>query len=218
MSNFERLREDLEDCFEGINRYNPENLVALVGLVNAQVKERCYDLEANLTILKLYQLNPDRYDADTVAKILLLALMNLPASDFVLAKCLIDQSRLNEDKLKPIMDLSDLLETCKFELAWTALSDNPEMIQGISGFEDKIRRFVCHVIQNTYQNISKTLLVSLLGNVTEPILKQICKEKQWTIQPDGFITVSNMEQTVKSRNIAERIDLESIQDILRSAA
>lgn len=62
--------------------------------VEAQVEEQRYDLEANLTVLKLYQLNPDLYNADIAVKILLKAIVQLPEPDITTAKCLIDQAKV----------------------------------------------------------------------------------------------------------------------------
>lgn len=70
-------------------RYNPENLTTLEKYVDIQSGENSYDLEANLAVLKLYQLNPQRFKLDITCQILLKALTNLPHTDFVLCKCLL---------------------------------------------------------------------------------------------------------------------------------
>lgn len=72
-------------------RYNPDNLTTLEKYVDIQVSDNAYDLDANLAVLKLYQLNPAHYDKDVTAKILLKALTNLPHTDLVLCKCLLNE-------------------------------------------------------------------------------------------------------------------------------
>jgi translation initiation factor 3 subunit K len=42
-------------------RYNPENIKTLEHYVELQAREKGYDLEANLALLKLYQFNPPYY-------------------------------------------------------------------------------------------------------------------------------------------------------------
>lgn len=74
-----------------IFRYNPENLSSLQSYVEIQVSENAYDLDANLAVLKLYQLNPTQFDKDITCQILLKALTNLPHTDFVLCKCLLNE-------------------------------------------------------------------------------------------------------------------------------
>ena len=44
-----------------VSRYNPENIKALEHYVELQAREKGYDLEANLALLKLYQFNPTFY-------------------------------------------------------------------------------------------------------------------------------------------------------------
>jgi len=72
-----------------ICRYNPENLQLLEQYVDMQSRENTYDLEANLAILKLYQLDSTKYNADIVCQIMLKAITNFPHTDFVLCKCLL---------------------------------------------------------------------------------------------------------------------------------
>lgn len=89
--------------------------------VNTQCVENYYDLEANLAVLKLYQFNPTTIKRSTVERILLKALTALPNTDFVLCKCLIDSALLEDESIKSILALHNLLETCKFEHFWVSL-------------------------------------------------------------------------------------------------
>lgn len=75
-------------------RYNPDNLPSLERYVEIQSRENAYDLEANLAVLKLYQLNPLQYNIDITSQILLKALTNFPHTDFVLCKCLLSSRQV----------------------------------------------------------------------------------------------------------------------------
>ena len=90
----------------------------LEGYIESQSVENQYDLEANLAVLKLYQFNPNTTKKSVVVKILLKALTALPNTDFVLCKCLIDSSLLDEEPINIIVNFHNLLETCKFEQFW----------------------------------------------------------------------------------------------------
>ncbi|CAG5099793.1 Similar to EIF3K: Eukaryotic translation initiation factor 3 subunit K (Homo sapiens) [Cotesia congregata] len=87
----EAMRQSIADMIKGIERYNPVHLPTLEQYVDVQTRENAYDLEANLTVLKLYQLNPQSFKNDVTAQILLKALTNLPHTDFVLCKCLLSE-------------------------------------------------------------------------------------------------------------------------------
>jgi len=77
-----------------IGRYNPDNLMTLERYVDVQSRDNEYDLEANLAVLKLYQLNPHMYKKDVVCQILLKALTNLPYPDFILCRCLLTEDQV----------------------------------------------------------------------------------------------------------------------------
>ena len=63
------------------------------------------------------------------------------------------------------MVLANLLETCNFKKFWEELGNCGELIVGLTGFEDSIRKFVSHVINTTYQTIEVPVLKELLGNI-----------------------------------------------------
>jgi len=133
------MQHKIKQMLRGIDRYNPDNLDELERYVTRQSQDNYYDLEANLAVLKLYQFNPNQTKKQTVIKILLKALTALPNTDFVLCKCLIDSTLLEEENIALITSLHNLLETCRFQEFWRELSIRPQLIQGITGFENSIQ-------------------------------------------------------------------------------
>merc|ERR1712126_25320 len=108
MGDAETMRAQVAELLRGIDRYNPEHLTTLEAYVNAQAQEVTYDLEANLTVLKLYQFNPGYYNQFSVGQILFKALTNLPHTDLVMCKCLIEPGRLDgeENPLRRILNIT----------------------------------------------------------------------------------------------------------------
>nr|KAG5712405.1 hypothetical protein BaRGS_023984 [Batillaria attramentaria] len=200
-----------------LKEYNPENLSTLERYVHMQAQENTYDVEANLAILKLYQFNPGHYQTEIAALILLKALTNLPHTDFTLCKCLIDSSRLNEAPISRILELAEDLETCNFQQFWGELRDDPDMIAGITGFEDSIRKFVCHVVAATFQTIELEKLQELLGNVIDTQAMQWVNKYGWSLNNDGMVFVANQEENIKTKNITEKITFDSVAGIMASS-
>lgn len=116
-------------------RYNPDNLTTLEKYVEIQSRENAYDLEANLAVLKLYQLNPHRMNIDITCQILLKALTNLPHTDFVLCKCLLSEKIVSLIKASRIIFFimkillhavvsifrcrtAPLVKSCIWEISW----------------------------------------------------------------------------------------------------
>merc|ERR1712154_432599 len=187
------------------------------GYVQMQAAENTYDLEANLAVLKLYQFNPGYFQTEIAALILLKALTTLPHTDFLLCKCLIDSNRLNELPISKILELAEDLETCDFGHFWTEIKENPDMTGSIVGFEDNVRKFICHVVAATYQTIDQERLQQLLGNVTPMEASAWASKYGWSAPNNGMIRVSNQEESIKTKNITEKITFDSVAAIMSSS-
>ena len=202
----EGMKAQIKGMLQGIERYNPENIKTLEHYVDLQSREKGYDLEANLALLKLYQFNPTHNNTAVVVQILLKALTNLPHTDFVLCKCLLSQEVLDGPQVKTILYLSDLLEMCQFKVFWQQVHSHADLVRSVEGFEDSIRKFVCHVICITYQTIEDTVLSELLGLVQENAVSKWLDLYGWKVGSDGVVTVSSQEEIIKTRNITEKIE------------
>jgi translation initiation factor 3 subunit K len=216
---FEDFQRNVQINLIGVNRYNPQNIEMLEAYIDEQIANDKYDPEPNFTVLKLYQLNPDKWNAEVAAKIFLKTLMVLPQSDTVLAKCVIDSAKLEEPPVAEALSLSHLLETCQFPKFWETIREEPlaQKLSAFPGFENSIRNFITHVVSITYQNINKDTLRLILGISNDKDLRQHCQSVGWDMKSDGYVFVSNQEATVKTRNIEEKIELANIQDILKAS-
>ncbi|XKL61400.1 hypothetical protein PGB90_008457 [Kerria lacca] len=194
-------------------RYNPENLATLERYVQVQSQENAYDLEANIAVLKLYQFN-QQYNHDITTQILLKALTNLPHTDFALCKCLLNEQMCKESPIEQIVNLADLLESSDFQTFWNKIYSMPALYEKINGFQDSIRKFVCHVVGITFQTIHKYLLSELLGNIDDNALKMWVKKYGWKEIENNLIFISNQDENIKTKNITEEINFEKLVDIL----
>ncbi|KAH0539440.1 eukaryotic translation initiation factor 3 subunit K [Cotesia glomerata] len=212
----ESMRQSIADMIKGIERYNPDHLPTLEQYVDIQTRENAYDLEANLTVLKLYQLNPHSLKNDVTAQILLKALTNLPHTDFVLCKCLLSEKIMQEDLINQVIYLGDILERCEFQHFWERMSQIPmtELCDRIVGFKDSIRKFVCHVVGITFQTIDKGLLAQLLGDIDDGTLKHWVKKYGWQEQSKNVIFIANQDENIKTKNITEKIDFENVAGLM----
>ncbi|GIY06592.1 eukaryotic translation initiation factor 3 subunit K [Caerostris darwini] len=211
------MQETVALMLKGIDRYNPENLPTLEKYVELQAREGAYDLEANLAVLKLYQFNPTQYRLPVAQMILLKALANLPHTHFVLCKCLIDQQNLDHEEIKHIVYLHDLLETCHFKTFWDDMKKVTKIVLGISGFEDSVRDYICHVVNITYNNIEKETLSTFLGGLNDYQMKAWMNKYGWKENGKNLIFISNQEENIKTKNITEKIDFDSVAAIMQLA-
>ncbi|CAG0920975.1 unnamed protein product [Notodromas monacha] len=215
----EAMKRSVSEMLEGINRYNPENLGKLEQYLDMQLRENGYDLEANLTILKLYQFNPGYYRSGVTCKILMKALTNLPHPDFVLCKCLLGSEQMEDSSIKIILYLGDLLEMCSFPKVWRLLRESPAIYDKITGFEDSVRRYISHIIGITCQRIPRASLKAMMGDVPDPSLNAIIAQNNWREEnpddPEGAVIVGSQEDKVKTKNITEKIDFDILAFISR---
>ncbi|XP_024413016.2 eukaryotic translation initiation factor 3 subunit K-like isoform X2 [Desmodus rotundus] len=188
---FEQMRANVGKLLEGINGYNPKNLATLEHYVEMPAKKNAYDLEANLAVLKLYQFNPAFFQTTVTAQILLKAFTNLPHTDFTLCKCMIDQAHQEEWPIRQILYLRYLLETCHFQAFWQALDENMDLLGGITGFKDSVQKF--------------------------SQLKVRMSKDGWSADGSGQIFICSQEESIKSKNIMEKIDFESVSSIMASS-
>ncbi|KAK2576052.1 hypothetical protein KPH14_007393 [Odynerus spinipes] len=210
----EAMRQTVAGMLKGIERYNPDNLTTLEKYVEIQSRENAYDLEANLAVLKLYQLNPHRFNMDITCQILLKALTNLPHTDFVLCKCLLNESIMQEKPINQIMYLGDILEQCDFQQFWDQVLLMSDLCDRIVGFQDSIRKFVCHVVGITFQTVDKRLLIQLLGRVDDTTLEHWVNKYGWKNQSESIIFIANQDENIKTKNITEKIDFENVAGLM----
>lgn len=173
-------------------RYDPSILPRLEEFVNYQVAHGFCDPDINLAVLKLYQFYPDKYNASTVSKILIKALMNLPSTDFLCSLYLIPERRQVDEPIPVISQLAGLLETGRFKDFWAASGACADLLASVPGSLNAVRDFMMEVVGRTY----KTINVSTLGetlNLDEDGIRKKIEGKAW-VEKDGVITCPGNEE------------------------
>lgn len=215
MTQAELMKGSVDQLLVGIERYNPEHLSTLEKYVEVQCAENVYDLEANLAVLKLYQFHQN-YNMTITSQILLKALTNFPHTDFILCKCLLSKDLCKENPIDQIIYLADLLESCEFTQFWSRMHTIPDLFLNIEGFNDSIRKFVCHVVGITFQTIDKKLLSELLDGIDDSNLRLWVKKYGWKELENGYIFIANQDENIKTKNITEKIEFENAATIMTS--
>jgi len=217
MTPLDGLKANLATSLQGIERYNPHNIATIQHYIDVQVAENGYDLEANLALLKLYQFNPTELSMEYVCKVLLKSLANLPHSDFLLCKSLLSLEILEDETVKSIQSMAEMLETCSFKEFWEkSRTDIGKLTRAIAGFEDNMRKYVCHVISTTYQRIPEERLCELLGLSDENMMEQWIAKNGWSTNEANYVEITKQDESIKTKKITEKIDLESVAGIMAS--
>jgi translation initiation factor 3 subunit K len=128
-----------------VNPYNPDILPDLENYVNEQVSSQTYSLDANLCLLRLYQFEPERMSTQIVARILVKALMAMPAPDFSLCLFLIPERVQMEEQFKTLIVLSHYLETGRFRQFWDEAAKTPHILEAVPG-TNQFLLYVHHIL------------------------------------------------------------------------
>ncbi|KAK7347919.1 hypothetical protein VNO80_22462 [Phaseolus coccineus] len=204
------------------NRYNPDILPDLENYVNDQVSSQTYSLDANLCLLRLYQFEPEKMSSQIVARILVKALMAMPAPDFSLCLFLIPERVQMEEQFKTLIVLSHYLETGRFRQFWDEAAKSRHIVEAVPGFEQAIQGYAVHVLSLTYQKIPRTVLaeaINIEGLSLDKFLEHQVANSGWVIEKSqgrGQLIVlprNEFNDPALKKNAADSVPLEHITRI-----
>ncbi|CAM6129018.1 unnamed protein product [Calypogeia fissa] len=202
-----------------LNPYNPDILPDLESYVQEQVVQQTYSLDANLCLLRLYQFEPARLNVLVITRILVKALMALPAPDFNLCMFLVPERLQVEEPFLTLATLAHFLETARFREFWDEANRNRDILEVVPGFEQAIQDYAIHVLSLTYQKLPREILAEAI-NVEGLSLDKYIEHHQansgWFVQRSsagGQLVVlppNEDNHPVLRKNAADSIPLELV--------
>jgi translation initiation factor 3 subunit K len=181
------------------------------------------DCNANRTLLKLYQLNPDRIKDEVVTNILVKTLTQFPSAQFSLALHLINPSAAASGELHEALTklraLNSQLEGAQYASFWATLDGDDlcaDLIADISGFEDMIRERIAHLVSSAFRELKLSHLESWLGLDEDAARKFVTDVCSWTVDAEGNVKVpSNPDNEAKKAEIREDVNVEQFSRVIR---
>ncbi|KAL0872684.1 hypothetical protein Bca101_022389 [Brassica carinata] len=208
-----------------VNPFNPEILPDLENYVNEQVTSQTYSLDANLCLLRLYQVlyssqpylppevivppnwrfvsvmqfEPERMNAQIVARILV---------------------KQMEEQFKTLIVLSHYLETGRFQQFWDEAAKNRHILESVPGFEQAIQAYASHLLSLSYQKVPRSVLaeaVNMDGASLDKFIEHQVTNSGWIVEKEeGSIVLPQNEfnhPELKKNNTGENVPLEHIARI-----
>ncbi|KAL6852746.1 hypothetical protein ACO1O0_007294 [Amphichorda felina] len=215
--------EYITSIINGLERYNPEAVGSLEGYLQEQCDQKYCDASANRTLLKLYQLNPDRLKDEVVTNILVKAMTQFPSAQFPLALHLINPSAANSGELheavSKLRTLNSQLEGAQYARFWETLDGDDlcaDLIADISGFEDMIRHRIALLVSQAFREIKLSHLEAWLG-LSEDATKTFVEEVAgWSVDAEGNVKIpSNPENEAKKAEIREDVNFDQFSRVIR---
>ena len=94
--------------------YNVSNQAALEAHVDAQAKgDAPYYMDANRSLLRIYQFSPQSANSSKIATILTLALLELPSTDVLALSYLVPERMQKSEVCAAVLKSANLLESCR---------------------------------------------------------------------------------------------------------
>lgn len=174
-----------------------------------------YDFEANLTLIKLYQFEPNRVNITVTLQVLLKALVNMPTPDFSLLKSVLPPNLQQDEKVKQVVSLHDLLESCQFREVWVE-GGMGQVTENITDFQGQIRQYICSVLEVSYQSVPTQLVRDYLGGLEDSSLSQLAGGRGWVVAGET-VHIRKQEELIKPKKILAKIDMDSVSGILSAA-
>ncbi|PHH86063.1 hypothetical protein CDD83_10802 [Cordyceps sp. RAO-2017] len=213
----------ITSIINGLERYNPEAVGTLETYLQEQCEQKYCDCNANRTLLKLYQLNPDRMKDEVVTNILVKAMTQFPSAQFSLALHLINPSAAAtgelHEALTKLRTLNSQLEGAQFTQFWAMVDGDDlcaDLVADISGFEDLVRHRIALLVSQAFREIKLGHLESWLGlneDATKKFVTDVCG---WAVDGDNNIKVpSNPDNEAKKAEIREDVSVDQFARVIR---
>jgi hypothetical protein len=184
--------------------------------IDQQAKDpSAFDLNAVLSLMRLYLANPEKLDLSCVVKVLLKALTRLPQPEYQAVKYLLPPAALQNPDVQATLELAQLLESCKFTDFWK-LSKSAGLslsISGVTGFANSVRLFILGVLQRCYQQFSIAELAPLLDLNAKDTLEFLSKNK-FRVEGNVVHFPLSSDNQMLTKTITEDIPFDRLQRLL----
>ncbi|KAI9902058.1 hypothetical protein N3K66_003875 [Trichothecium roseum] len=210
------------NIINGLERYNPEAVGTLESYLSEQCEQKICDCNANRTLLKLYQLNPDRMKDEVVTNILVKALTQFPSPQFSLALHLINPSTATQSELSEALTklraLNAQLEGAQYAHFWENIDGDDlcaDLIADISGFEELIRHRIALLISQSSREVKLAHLEAWLGLSSDQTASFIKDVAGWSIEGENVKIPANPENEAKKAEIREDVNVDQFSRVIR---
>ncbi|KAI1339752.1 eukaryotic translation initiation factor 3 subunit K [Xylariaceae sp. FL0016] len=219
--------DEISSIINGLERYNPEAVGNLEDYLRHQCENRYTDSNANRTLLKLYQLNPDRVKDEVITNILVKALTCFPSPQFSLAMHLIPPHILAPNSraelpeaIAKLRELNNQLQGAQYARFWGTLDSDDlyaDLTTDIEGFEELIRIRIATLVSHAYREVEMGVLEQWLGMDGSAALSFITDTAGWKVE-DGMVKIpKNPENEAKKSEVREDVNVEMFSRVVRRA-
>lgn len=198
--------------------YASSNQPTLEAYVDAQAAGQApYYMDANRSLLKLYQFFPQKSSDDKVALILLLALLEFPSTDLLACRYLVPDRIQKAEPCSAILSCASLLEACKFTEFWPAFTslDGGSALKTLVGAStEKMQRAILDVLALTYRTASLSTVLEALNMKSGDELSKLSQPCVEAIDGNFVRFAASADNTKRSRVFQEGVNYSVISAMM----
>ncbi|KAK8091439.1 eukaryotic translation initiation factor 3 subunit [Apiospora hydei] len=188
--------EAITAIINGLERYNPEAVGLLEDYLRQQCEQRYCDCNANRTLLKLYQLNPDRMKDEVVTNVLL------------------------PEALAKLRELNTQLQGAQYSRFWRNIEGDDlcaDLVADIDGFEDMVRIRIATLVSHAFREVDMAVLAEWLGLEEGAARKFVQETVGWKVEGDKVQVPRNAENEAKKAEVREDVNVDMFSRVVRRA-
>ncbi|TDH73073.1 uncharacterized protein CCR75_005254 [Bremia lactucae] len=189
-----------QDCIEVLETYLAE-----------QVENKTVDIDANLALLKLYQMYPSVASAKNVALVLIKGIMALPSTFFTGASTMVPENIREDANVSAALRAGFMLQSCLFEEFW---KERGTLADEVPDFLESVRAYILTAVSHSHSVISTQVMKAKLS-VPDKEVADIVAAMQWTAVDDLITIDSNENNQMQAKKVQEKIDFEDVLKVIR---
>lgn len=217
----------ISSIINGLERYNPEAVGTLEDYLRQQCEQRFCDCNANRTLLKLYQLNPDRIKEEVITNILVKSMTTFPSPQFSLGLHLIAPSVLAPNSraelpeaISKLRELNNQLQEARYARFWGTMDSDDlyaDLVTDIDGFEELIRVRITTLVSHAFREVDLSVFAEWLGLDEDAAKKFVLETAGWKVEGSSVIVPRNPENEAKKAEVREDVNVEQFGRAIRRA-
>ena len=198
--------------------YSSSNQATLEAYVDAQASGKApYYMDANRSLLKLYQFFPQNLKEEKVALILLLALLEFPSTDLLALRYLVPDRVQKAEPCNAILACAGLLQSCKFTEFWpafSALGGEATVNALVVASHEKMQRAIVEVLALTYRTASVSKVLEALNMSSGDELSNLRHPSIISTDGDNVVFVASADNTKRNRVFQEGVNYNAIASMM----
>eukprot|EP00644_Phytophthora_capsici_P016280 jgi/Phyca11/535308/estExt2_fgenesh1_pg.C_PHYCAscaffold_340024 len=205
-------QQKLQTVHNGRGFCEKDGVSTLETYLAEQVQNKFVDIDANLALLKLYQVYPATVNADNVAKVLVKGVMALPSTFFTGASTMIPESIREDANVTAALHTGFMLQSCLFEDFW---KEDVSFAEKVPGFLESVRAYILTAISRSHSAISTEVFKTKL-NVSDKEVADIVAAEKWTVA-DNLIQINpNEDNQMQAKKVQENIEFEDVLKVIHT--